>query len=193
MIFTSDNGWILGEHRLHDFVTENGRAAGVKYVPYDGSARVPLMVAGPGFPKGLTVESPTTNADLARTIASIGGAKTMLPQDGLSLQRIARHPEDFRDRAVLIETAENPRAVPPYVSIRTQRYRYDVTADGFEGLTDYARDPWELQSVHDDPRYAAVRQALSDALAQLRNCAGASCRKAAVVPPEPTGPPLEPH
>jgi hypothetical protein len=83
--------------------------------------------------------------------------------------------------------------VPPYVSIRTKRYRYDETGDGFVGLIDYKRDPWELQSVHDDPRYAAVKQALADALATLRDCAGASCREAQVSPPEPTGPPLDPR
>jgi hypothetical protein len=34
IVYTSDNGWILGEHRLRDPVTEDGRAAGVKYLPY---------------------------------------------------------------------------------------------------------------------------------------------------------------
>ena len=52
IVFTSDNGWILGEHRLRGPVTQDGRAAGVKYVPYEGSSRVPLLMAGPGFPQG---------------------------------------------------------------------------------------------------------------------------------------------
>ena len=52
IIFTSDNGWILGEHRLHDPVTEDGNASGVKYFPFEGSSRVPLMAAGPGLPGG---------------------------------------------------------------------------------------------------------------------------------------------
>ena len=52
IVFTSDNGWILGEHRLRDPVTQDGRAAGVRYVPYEGSSRGPLLVAGPGFPQG---------------------------------------------------------------------------------------------------------------------------------------------
>ena len=50
IIFTSDNGWIFGEHRLYDWVTQDGNASGVKYVPYEGSSRVPLIIAGPGFP-----------------------------------------------------------------------------------------------------------------------------------------------
>ena len=50
IIFTSDNGWILGEHRLRDPVTEDGTAAGVKYVPYEGSSRVPLMIDRAGLP-----------------------------------------------------------------------------------------------------------------------------------------------
>ena len=134
VIFTSDNGWILGEHRLHDSVTENGSAAGVKYVPYDGSARVPLMIAGPGFPRGLKVESPTVNADLAPRSPASAVPRRAAPGRALAA---ADRPssEDFRDRAVLIETAKNPRGVPPYVSIRTERYRYDVTADGFPAST----------------------------------------------------------
>ena len=38
IIFTSDNGWILGEHRLIDPMSEDGRASGVKFFPYEGSS-----------------------------------------------------------------------------------------------------------------------------------------------------------
>ena len=77
---------------------------------------------------------------------------------------------------MLIETAPNPRGVPPYKSIRTDRYRLDVTAGGaFEGLFDLKRDPWELQSVHDDPRYAQIHEILANALDQLATCSGKSC------------------
>ena len=79
VIYTSDNGWILGEHRIHDFVTEDGRASGAKYVPFEGSSRVPLMIAGPGFPERRTVRSPTVNADLAPTILDLADADAGLP------------------------------------------------------------------------------------------------------------------
>src|SRR3954447_7476474 len=81
IIFTSDNGWILGEHRLRDPISQDHRASGVKFFPFEGSTRVLLMAAGPDFPKDRTVQGVTVNADLAPTIAQIAGAKAKLPQD----------------------------------------------------------------------------------------------------------------
>jgi arylsulfatase A-like enzyme len=178
IFFTSDNGWILGEHRLRDPVSFDGRAVGVKYVPYEGSSRVPLLVAGPRFPEGRTVRGVVSNADLSPTILELAGAKATLPQDGVSLLRAARRPSRLDRRGVLIETAPNPRNVPPYASIRTERYRYDVTTDGsgVEGLFDLARDPWELRSRHADPAYARVKAILAGALEKLRTCRGPTCR-----------------
>ena len=85
IVFTSDNGWILGEHRLKDPVSFDGRATGVKYLPFEGSSRVPLIIAGPDFPRDRTVRGVATNADLAPTILDLAGAKATLPQDGVSL------------------------------------------------------------------------------------------------------------
>ena len=176
LIFTSDNGWILGEHRLYDPVSQDGRPTGVKYVPYEGSSRVPLLISGPGFPAGRKVGGVVSNADLAPTILQIAGAHPTLPEDGIALRPAARRPKKLRGRGVLIETFTNPRGVQPYKSIRTQRYRYDVQEDGQEGLYDLKRDPWELQSVHADPRYAQIKAILKRRLARLVTCKGKTCR-----------------
>lgn len=176
IIFTSDNGWILGEHRLRDPVTENQLPSGVKFFPYEGSARVPLMAAGPDFPRGRTVRGAVVNADLAPTIAAIAGAKPMLPQDGRSLVAVARKPSLVARRGVLIQTFENPRNAPPYSSIRTQRYRYDLQFNGEEFLYDLKLDPWELTSVHDDERYTAIKRILIAKMDELIGCQGAACQ-----------------
>ena len=168
IVFTSDNGWILGEHRLRDPVTEDGTAAGVKYVPYEGSSRVPLMIAGPGFPAGRKVagrdratptwrrrssSSPARSRSCpGRDVAARGGAATRSAPDG------PRRP----DRDVRRTRA----ASRPTTSIRTERYRYDLQDDGQEGLYDLKRDPWELQSVHADPRYAQIKAILKRAPAR---------------------------
>lgn len=133
-------------------------------------------MAGPGFPQGRTVKGVVTNADLAPTILDLAGARATLPVDGRSLLKAARDPARLAGRGVLVETAPNPRTVPAYASIRTQRYRYDLQEDGQDGLYDLKRDPWELQSVHADPRYAKIREILAARLASLRACRGASCR-----------------
>jgi len=134
------------------------------------------MAAGPDFPDDRTVKGVVINADLAPTIEQITGAEPRLPQDGLSLVRAARRPSTLDGRGVLLETFENPRGVSPYTSIRTRRYRYDLAENGFEGLFDLKRDPWELESKHDDPRYQEIKAILKRKLAKLRDCKGRSCR-----------------
>ena len=175
IIFTSDNGWMLGEHRLRDPVTESGLPSGVKYFPYEGAARVPLMAAGPDFPKGRIVRGAVVNADLAPTIADIANAKPKLAEDGRSLVPVAHKPSLVARRGVLLETFENPRKAPPYTSIRTQRYRYDLQSDGQEFIYDLKLDPWELTSFHNDPRYDAIKAILKQKLEELTACAGKSC------------------
>ncbi|GIK77301.1 MAG: hypothetical protein BroJett022_09910 [Actinomycetes bacterium] len=185
IVYTSDNGWILGEHRLRDPITEDGKAAGVKFVPYEGSSRVPLMIEGPGFPAGRRIKGVVSNVDLARTIVDIAGARSEvgLKLDGISLLDAVRKPKALADRGALIETAVNPRGVPPYIAVRTKRYNYGLQADGQEGLYDLKRDPWELESVHEDPRYDRIKAILRTAAEDFAECAGASCRKP--VPPLP--------
>jgi arylsulfatase A-like enzyme len=185
IIFTSDNGWILGEHRLRDPITEDGKAAGVKFVPYEGSSRVPLLIEGPGFPAGRHVEGVASNVDLARTIVDITGTRDEvgLQMDGISLQDAANDPKMLADRGALIETAANPRGILPYIAVRTKRYSYGLQADGQEGLFDLKLDPWELESVHDDPRYAQIKSILRGVVEDLAECKGAGCREP--VPPLP--------
>lgn len=185
IVFTSDNGWIMGEHRLRDPLTETGKAAGVKYLPFESSSRVPLLIAGGAFPRHKTVKGVVINADLAPTILQLTGAKATRPIDGRSLLSAARSPSVLDGRGVLIETAANPRGVPAYASIRTQRYRYDLQEDGQEGLYDLKLDPWELTSFHADPRYARIKAILRAKLTVLRGCSGASCRTTVGQLPEP--------
>ena len=97
------------------------------------------MIEGPGFPAGRKVEGVTSNADLARTILDIAGAKPKrgFKLDGMSLLKAAGDPKGvLADRGVFIETAPNPRGVPTYIAVRTKRYRYDLQEDGQEGLYD---------------------------------------------------------
>ncbi|MFN8161916.1 MAG: sulfatase [Solirubrobacterales bacterium] len=187
IVFVSDNGWILGEHRLYDPVTQDGKPSGVKYLPFEGSTRVPLIIAGPGFPRNEKVNGVVSNADLAPTIADLANVRPGLTEDGISLLKAVHDRRRYlRNRGVLIQTFPNPRA-PAYESIRTARYRYDVQVDGQEGLYDLKRDPWELQSVHDDPRYAEIKAILKRRLARLSDCKGETCRKPFGPLPAPGG------
>jgi arylsulfatase A-like enzyme len=159
VIYTSDNGFFHGEHRIPQ---------GKERV-YEESIRVPLMIRGPGMPPGEKVIRVTVNADLAPTIVDAANATPGLRMDGRSLIPLARNPGLDRRRGVLIEE-------PTFKAIRTERYLYARYSTGERELYDLRRDPYELRSRHEEPAYAPARSRLASRLEQLRNCAGASCR-----------------
>jgi len=185
VVFTSDNGWILGEHRLNDPVTTTGMSAGAKYVPYEGSSRVPLYMAGPGVPKGKKVPGVVVNTDLPATIVDLANAKPTHALDGRSLVPALKRSSALDRRGVLIETAENPRNLPTYVAVRTERYRYEIQFDGQEGLFDLKKDPYELTSFHGDTRYAKIKTILRTYLLKLKGCKGKTCQTPVPKLPEP--------
>jgi arylsulfatase A-like enzyme len=159
VIYTSDNGYLNGEHRLPEG----------KIRPYEESIRVPLVMRGPGIPQGKTAEDLAINADLAPTITQLAGAKPKLEADGESLLPAAEHPRKERGRELLIEAAD-------FHGIRTQRYVYVEYKTGERELYDLDQDPYELQNVADDPGYDRVRARLALRLQRLEQCKGESCR-----------------
>jgi arylsulfatase A-like enzyme len=185
VLFTSDNGFFQGEHRI-----PKG-----KYLAYDPATHVPLLIRGPDIPAGTVSEELTSNVDLAPTILAATGATGEGPFDGRSLLPFARDPWHRTARAVLHEGliggdtdrdgaagAQRRTKAGTYYAIRTSRYLHVRWRGGGRELYDLERDPFELDSVQWDPRYADVRRALSDALTDLRRCRGAECRPAVSLP-----------
>ena len=202
VIFTSDNGYMHGEHRI--------RAEKVQ--PYEEAIRVPLVIRGPAIPAGERAHQPVANVDLAPTILDL--AEVQVPEelsrsaDGISLAPYTYGRGD-PDRAVLIEAKRPPRVsaagpvvAPSWIGVRTARYTYveHYRAEvpslelgyglpiGSGGLTDVELydlevDPHELESRHADPAYAVTRASLAGAVAELRGCSGAECELRADVPP----------
>jgi len=173
VVYTSDNGFFHGEHRI---------PSGKNQV-YEEAVRVPLLIRGPGFPRGAEVDDVTINADLVPTIVDAAGARTDLPQDGRSLLPFAKHPDRYHGRGLLIEqkSPEGEGGEPlgtEYAAIRTNRYKLVDNATGEIELYDLLSDPYELDNRHGDPAYAEAEAALSAELAALRRCAGRSCRTA---------------
>ena len=62
-VYTSDHGEALGEHGLW-----------YKNNLYENAAHIPLLIAGPGLPKGHTVDTPVSHVDLVATLLDIAGA-----------------------------------------------------------------------------------------------------------------------
>jgi arylsulfatase A-like enzyme len=159
IVFTSDNGFFHGEHRI----------PGNKTRVYEESIRVPLLIRGPGIPAGTTVSDLVTNADLAPTIVDAANASAGLVMDGRSLIPMAQDPGIEQGRQLLVEE-------PGLAAIRTERYVYAEYDTGERELYDLQNDPFELESRHRSPAYAAIRAHLANRLHELQSCAGASCR-----------------
>ncbi|MGH2923153.1 MAG: sulfatase family protein [Solirubrobacterales bacterium] len=170
-IFTADNGWFGGEHRIR----------GGKILHYEESSRVPLILRGPGIPKGKMRPQLSANIDLAPTILDLAEAKARRPIDGRSLMPLIERKRFDPGRAILIEAfgdvaPEDPDGVDlRYSAVRTSRYVY-VETGAEQELYDLEQDPFQLQSRHADPALAEVRLALDGLLARLTECAGRSCR-----------------
>jgi arylsulfatase A-like enzyme len=100
VIFTSDNGIHLGEHRRRGSATKSG--------PYEVGLHVPLLVRGPGFEAGAEVTAPSlVFQDINATLRELGGAEAGLPhQAGVSLAGIAAAPDEHASRILLHAIAE---------------------------------------------------------------------------------------
>ncbi len=159
VIYTSDNGFLNGEHRLPEG----------KVKPYEESIRVPLLIRGPGIPRGKTAHDLAINADLAPTITQLTGATPGLAMDGQSLLPAALRPRMESGRGLSIEAGD-------FHGIRTERYVYVDYNSGARELYDLRRDPHQLENVASDPAYGEVRSKLAHQLHNVESCQGPGCR-----------------
>jgi N-acetylglucosamine-6-sulfatase len=111
IVFTSDNGFHLGQHRL---------GAG-KWTPYEEDIRVPLVIRGPGVPEGRTLHHMVLNNDLAPTFADLAGAEAPSFVDGRSLEPLLTDDStplrDWRQRFVIESVAERSGVPdPPFIN-----------------------------------------------------------------------------
>ncbi len=164
VVFTSDNGFFHGEHRMPS----------EKMLVYEPAVRVPLIMRGPGVPAGERRGQLVTNADLSPTILEVAGASPAKPQDGRSLLPLLADRGLEWGRDLLIEGMDG-YSVVGYEALRTYRYLYARYSTGERELYDLERDPHQLTSVHTDPAYASVRAQLARRLASLETCAGRTC------------------
>jgi N-acetylglucosamine-6-sulfatase len=166
IVFTADNGFFHGEHRV---------AAG-KVLLYEPSIRVPLILRGPGIPRGGHVADPVANIDLAPTIVDAAGTRPLRVMDGRSLLPLAEDTGRRTGRDILIERGPGGNNQQIFTALRTPRYLYAEYSNGERELYDLVRDPHQLTSLHADPGHQRLRARLAARLARLRSCAGAVCR-----------------
>ena len=174
IVFTSDNGYALGEHRY----TGKDRLS-------DEILDVPLVVRGPGVPAGTRSSRPVSLVDLTTTLAQLMSLRPTLTTDGESFAPTLRDPAvpGYRDTMLIQTGAKDPSVRFPgwaYRGVLTQRYSYgrrinNAPADGF--LYDRRSDPYELTNLLTSERYGAVRRELERRYRELAGCAGSSCNR----------------
>ena len=162
IFYTSDNGFLWGEHRL-----------GGKLWPYEESTRVPLVVRTPWSQANGTVDhDPVLNIDFASTIAQLARVRPAIPQDGDSFVPLLHGQRIPWRKQYLIEylgrNALKQGGPPPYVAIHTGRYLYvEYRYRHWQELYDLRKDPWELNNVVADPAYRGVLRSLRHRLHAL--------------------------
>jgi len=151
VIFTSDHGDMMGEHGLFQ-----------KNAPYDGCARVPLIIAGPGFPAGKTVETPVSLTDLFATIVEVTAAREPEGTRGRSLVPLAHGRENGRG-PVFVEL-NTERLITGVFSLVEWPWKLNLYVDYPAQLFNLAEDPEEWVDRADSPECAAVRQSMERTL-----------------------------
>ncbi|MFN8676297.1 MAG: sulfatase [Thermomicrobiales bacterium] len=174
VVFLSDNGYFLGEHRQ-----PHGKDA-----PYDAAALVPLAILGPGLPAGATATSVAGNTDITPTILDLAGVAPGYEPDGRSLLPIIRGDRSAERRYLLLEgfgkETEGHEAgettTPPFAALRGTGLLYTEYATRERELYDKRRDPAELNNRVEGVNKDLVRR-YSELLAGLTRCGGAVCRE----------------
>lgn len=166
VVFTSDNGYFLGERRIR-----HGKSW-----PYGPSGRVPLLMRGPGIPAGQVRRDPYLSVDHAATLAAAARVVPPYRTDGISMLPVARRGDRGWNRPVLTESTPRLGQSDPSVrGIRTDDFFYTRWENGDEELFAVRSDPAERHNLARDPSYAAVLALMRSALASVQDCVGAGC------------------
>lgn len=194
VIFVSDHGLFHGEHRL----------SSAKFLAYEAAARAPMLIRGPGIPKGRRSGEVVANIDLAPTILGLTGTRSSNALDGRSLRPFWKRPNRRTLRPLILESFLGPGDIegeelpgpgePPvpgepeagvsvaapamsFRGVRIGDYKYIEYQVGDRELYDLKADPWELSNRVRNPRYRRVVRRLATVLKNRKDCRGSACRK----------------
>lgn len=144
IIFTSDNGFFLGERGLQG-----------KWLMYEESIRTPMIIYDPRMAeqlRGLHLYSMTLNIDVAPTILEIAGTPIPARMQGRSLMPFVNGtiPSDWRTEFFYEHLYAHGGKIPATEGIRTREWkytRYVGTDPPYEELFDLKNDPEEMENV----------------------------------------------
>ena len=169
VMFTSDNGFFLGEHR---FLKKN--------YPYEENLQIPFAVRGPGLPAGTRTAEQLTMVDLTPTILAragvLGAVRASGRTDGIDMWPVLRGEEKVNSTQ-LIQAGQTKKKVLKaggwlFRGVHTGRYTYAWWYNGDEELFDNKLDPYQLDSKHDDRAYRPVLREMRKRYRMLEDCRG---------------------
>ena len=145
VVFSSDNGLAIGSHGL--FGKQN---------VYEHATHEPLLIAGPGIPKGKRSEAFCYLLDIFPTLGALCGVSAPEGSEGLSLLPVIRGEVAQRRDSVFTAYRHLHRAV------RDDRWKLIVYPQiGYTQLFDLRRDPFERRNLADRPAYDGQVQRLT--------------------------------
>jgi len=154
IVFAGDNGLALGQHGLMG-----------KQNLYDHSLRVPLIMCGPGIPKGKRSDAFCYLLDIFPTLCDLIGVPIPGSVEGKSLVPAMRDADKIRDTMFFAYT-------DLHRSVRDERYKlieYVVGDTRHTQVFDLQEDPFELDNLAGEPEYSEHLSRLRQALVQWKD------------------------
>lgn len=208
-VFTSDNGYHMGQHRFPPG----------KYTNYEEDLRVPFIIRGPGVPVSQTSPALVSTIDLMPTFAEIAQTQTPTYVDGRSLLGLVNGTATLWRQVLLLEQypysgqSDDPSALrnglleadeidqtwkglqgvssqclstaspkPIYTGIRGVRYKYVEHHACDREVYDLNNDPFEMNNIYSQTS-TATRAQLDAWLRVMETCARDACRALELAPP----------
>jgi len=151
ILFMSDNGYLLGEHRIKG-----------KNNYYEESIRVPFAVRYPPLIDAPRVEDRVVaNIDIAPTLYALAGIPDPPGVDGQSLVPLLQNADTWREDLLL------EGWVIPFVGVHTEDWVYVELPGDIPELYNLAADPYQLQNLSQDPTYADILEEMRYRLRRL--------------------------
>ena len=164
VIYSSDNGYFMGEHTFLD-----------KRLAYENSMRVPMLIRYPKLIKENTeIKEQCLNIDIAPTILNLAGIKKPDYMQGESMVKLLKgeKEKDWRE-AILFEYYVDsywPYAGPNQIAVRTEKYKLiDAFLDNdIDELYDLKKDPGEMNNLINIKAYDEIEQELRNEAINLK-------------------------
>ena len=164
IIYSSDNGYFMGEHTFLD-----------KRLAYENSMHVPMLIRYPKLIKPNTIiDEQCLNIDMAPTILNLAGIEKPDYMQGESMVNLLKgNKEDNWRKSMLFEYYLDtywPYAGPNQIAVRTERYKLvdAFLKNDIDELYDLKTDPGEMNNLINNPDYDKIEAELIEEAIRLK-------------------------